>query len=56
VDNVMRSLPTPKVPALVPDVIGEDTLWAMHHCGYCEAACPSSSSTCRVSFACASTA
>lgn len=28
------------LPALVPDVIGEDTLWACTTCGYCEAACP----------------
>jgi Fe-S oxidoreductase len=28
------------MPALVPDVIGEDTLWACTTCGYCEAACP----------------
>jgi len=25
---------------LVPDVIGEETLWACTTCGYCEAACP----------------
>ena len=28
------------LPALVPAVIGEDTLWACTTCGYCEAACP----------------
>ncbi len=28
------------LPALVPGVIGEDTLWACTTCGYCEAACP----------------
>jgi Fe-S oxidoreductase len=28
------------LPSLVPDVIGEDTLWACTTCGYCEAACP----------------
>jgi Fe-S oxidoreductase len=28
------------LPALVPDVIGEDTLWACTTCGYCESACP----------------
>jgi Fe-S oxidoreductase len=28
------------LPALVPEVIGEDTLWACTTCGYCEAACP----------------
>ncbi|MBS1200062.1 MAG: bamD1 [Proteobacteria bacterium] len=29
-----------EVPPLVPQVIGEDTLWACTTCGYCEAACP----------------
>ena len=28
------------LPPLVPDVIGEDTLWACTTCGYCEAALP----------------
>ena len=28
------------LPSLVPDVIGEDTLWACTTCGYCESACP----------------
>jgi Fe-S oxidoreductase len=28
------------LPALVPGVIGEETLWACTTCGYCEAACP----------------
>lgn len=28
------------LPPLVPDVIGEETLWACTTCGYCEAACP----------------
>jgi Fe-S oxidoreductase len=28
------------LPALVPDVVSEDTLWACTTCGYCEAACP----------------
>ena len=28
------------LPALVPEVIAEDTLWACTTCGYCEAACP----------------
>jgi Fe-S oxidoreductase len=28
------------LPALVPEVIGEETLWACTTCGYCEAACP----------------
>lgn len=29
-----------QLPALVPEVIGEETLWACTTCGYCEAACP----------------
>jgi len=29
-----------QLPALVPDVIGEETLWACTTCGYCEEACP----------------
>jgi Fe-S oxidoreductase len=29
-----------KLPALVGDVISEDTLWSCTTCGYCEAACP----------------
>jgi Fe-S oxidoreductase len=29
-----------ELPSLVPDVIGEETLWACTTCGYCEAACP----------------
>jgi Fe-S oxidoreductase len=28
------------LPALVPDVVNEETLWACTTCGYCEAACP----------------
>jgi len=28
------------LPALVPDVISDETLWACTTCGYCEAACP----------------
>ncbi len=28
------------LPALVPGVVGEDTLWACTTCGYCESACP----------------
>jgi Fe-S oxidoreductase len=28
------------LPALVPDVIGEETLWACTTCGFCESACP----------------
>ncbi len=30
----------PALPALVGQVIAEDTLWACTTCGYCEAACP----------------
>jgi Fe-S oxidoreductase len=29
-----------ELPALVPGVIGEDTLWSCTTCGYCEASCP----------------
>jgi Fe-S oxidoreductase len=29
-----------QLPALVGDVISEDTLWSCTTCGYCEAACP----------------
>jgi Fe-S oxidoreductase len=29
-----------KLPALVGEVISEDTLWSCTTCGYCEAACP----------------
>ena len=32
--------PDDALPALVPAVIHEDTLWACTTCGYCEAACP----------------
>jgi Fe-S oxidoreductase len=32
--------PKAELPALVAEVIGEDTLWACTSCGYCEAACP----------------
>ena len=49
-DNLKRHLvaqraaivagPGAELPALVPDVIGEETLWACTTCGYCEAACP----------------
>ena len=40
-DVIMANAATPDaLPALVPDVIGEDTLWACTTCGYCEAACP----------------
>ncbi len=29
-----------ELPALVPEVISRDTLWACTTCGYCESACP----------------
>lgn len=29
-----------ELPALVPEIISRDTLWACTTCGYCEAACP----------------
>ena len=29
-----------QLPAIVPAVIREETLWACTTCGYCEAACP----------------
>lgn len=32
--------PLQPLPALVGEVISEDTLWACTSCGYCEAACP----------------
>jgi Fe-S oxidoreductase len=28
------------LPPLVPDVVGEETLWACTTCGYCESSCP----------------
>jgi len=42
-DAILAPRPTgapDPLPALVPDVIGEDTLWACTTCGYCESACP----------------
>jgi len=42
-DAILAPRPTgapDPLPALVPDVIGEDTLWACPTCGYCESACP----------------
>ena len=36
----IRAGPDEALAALVPGVIGEDTLWACTTCGYCEAACP----------------
>jgi len=54
-DVIMANAADPDaLPPLVPDVIGEDTLWACTTCGYCEAACRSSSSICRNSTGCAS--
>jgi len=32
--------PEETLPALVPDVISDETLWSCTTCGYCEAACP----------------
>jgi len=37
---VAANPPADALPPLVPEVIGEDTLWACTTCGYCEAACP----------------
>ena len=36
----LRSGDREALPALVPGVIREETLWACTTCGYCEAACP----------------
>jgi len=38
--STIVAAPEAELPALVPDVIGEETLWACTTCGYCEAACP----------------
>jgi Fe-S oxidoreductase len=37
---LLQEKPDRELPPLVPDVIGEATLWACTTCGYCEAACP----------------
>jgi Fe-S oxidoreductase len=37
---LVTGAPDDAFPALVPGVIGDDTLWACTTCGYCEAACP----------------
>jgi len=37
---LIADAPDDAFPALVPGVIGDDTLWACTTCGYCEAACP----------------
>ena len=34
------AVPDAALPALVPGVISDETLWACTTCGYCEAACP----------------
>jgi Fe-S oxidoreductase len=39
-EALLSRAPASEPPALVPDVIGEDTLWACTTCGYCETACP----------------
>jgi Fe-S oxidoreductase len=39
-DALVSGKPAEELPALVPDVIGEETLWACTTCGYCEASCP----------------
>ena len=39
-DALVAGAPDDALPPLVPDVIGDETLWACTTCGYCEAACP----------------
>jgi len=39
-DALVGGKPDDALPALVPAVISDDTLWACTTCGYCEAACP----------------
>ena len=39
-DALVRNDDAKPLPALVPNVIAEDTLWACTTCGFCEAACP----------------
>jgi Fe-S oxidoreductase len=39
-EALVTDKPGEALPALVPNVIGEETLWACTTCGYCEAACP----------------
>ncbi len=39
-EAIVAGDPEGRLPALVPGVIGTDTLWACTTCGYCEAACP----------------
>ena len=38
--SLMRRDSGDSLPALVPEVISEEALWACTTCGYCEAACP----------------
>jgi len=39
-DCIVAGDPGSELPALVGNVIAEETLWACTSCGYCEAACP----------------
>jgi len=39
-DAIVARDPAGALPALVGNVISQDTLWACTTCGYCEAACP----------------
>jgi Fe-S oxidoreductase len=39
-DSIVAGDPEGELPALVGNVIAEETLWACTSCGYCEAACP----------------
>ena len=39
-EALLKAGPERVLPPLVPDVIGDETLWACTTCGYCEAACP----------------
>src|SRR5437762_1923827 len=39
-ETLVKDKPHEALPPLVPNVIGEETLWACTTCGYCEAACP----------------
>ena len=39
-ETLIAGDPKAELPALVGDIISQDTLWACTTCGYCEAACP----------------
>jgi Fe-S oxidoreductase len=39
-DSIVAGDPGGELPALIGNVIAEETLWACTACGYCEAACP----------------